>query len=144
MDENEATDLLGKGEYGVLGAEAPDGGTYTVPLNYCVVDGRIYFHCAQEGFKIECLKANPKVSFCVVGRAEVIPEDFTTLYESCIVHGAAFEAVGEEKRLALEGLISKYSADFAEEGHRYIDRLFDKTRVFGIAIDAITGKANRR
>ena len=143
LNNEQAMDLLAQGEYGVLGTAAKDGAPYTVPLNYCVVEERVYFHCAVEGFKIECIEANPKVSFCIVGRTEVLPDKFTTLYESCIVRGTAQEAYGDEKRRALEGLIAKYSAEYCEDGMRYIETLSGKTRVFGISIESITGKSNR-
>ncbi len=143
LNEEQAMDLLERGDYGILGAVAKDGAPYTVPLNYCVVEERVYFHCAVEGFKIECIEANPEVSFCAVGRTEVLPEKFTTLYESCIVRGTAAEALGDEKRRALEALVLKYSGGHYEAGMRYIEKLFEKTRVFGIFIDSITGKSNR-
>lgn len=107
------------------------------------MDKCIYFHCAIEGAKIDNIKNNPRVSFCVVGKDEVIPHNFTSLYECCIVHGLASEVFEEEKSTALKELIYKYSNIYMAEGLEYIERLKDKTRVFKIAIEAISGKANR-
>jgi hypothetical protein len=42
---------------------------------------------------------------------------------------------------ALEGLLLKYSRNFYTEGKRYIEKLRDETRVFGISIDTVSGKA---
>jgi nitroimidazol reductase NimA-like FMN-containing flavoprotein (pyridoxamine 5'-phosphate oxidase superfamily) len=120
-----------------------DGEPYGVPLNYCLIDGCIYFHCAVEGRKIENISNNPKVSFCVVGKTEVLPEQFGTKYESCIVRGLATESLGQEKQLALKGLVHKYSEDFVSDGLKYIEKLKDKTRVFKISIEAISGKARK-
>ncbi len=49
----------------------------------------IYFHCAPEGHKLENLSGNNKVSFCVVGKTQVLPDKFATNYESVIVFGTA-------------------------------------------------------
>lgn len=36
---------------------------YVVPLNFAYVDGRILFHCALEGKKLDMIRANPRVCF---------------------------------------------------------------------------------
>ncbi len=73
-----ATQLLAEGEYGVLSTAGTDGQAYGVPLNYVYKNNCLYFHCALEGHKLDNIKANNKVSFCVVGRARVLPDKFTT------------------------------------------------------------------
>ena len=56
------------------------GEGYGVPLNF-VLDGEtIYFHGAPEGDKLRSLRASKQVSFCIVGKTKLIPEQFTTAY----------------------------------------------------------------
>jgi nitroimidazol reductase NimA-like FMN-containing flavoprotein (pyridoxamine 5'-phosphate oxidase superfamily) len=143
LGETEAREILEQGAYGVLSTVAADGAPYGVPLSYCLLEGAIYLHSAREGRKLDHLPREPRVSFCVVGATEVLPADFGTLYESCVVEGAAREAIGDEKQAALEGMVAKYSEGFEEEGLRYIDALRDETRVFRIDVVALTGKARR-
>ncbi|MEN8188325.1 MAG: pyridoxamine 5'-phosphate oxidase family protein [Thermodesulfobacteriota bacterium] len=143
INEEEAYQILEKGEYGILSMVTRESAPYSIPLNYCVLDGTLYFHCAMDGEKIIHLENNPRVSFCVVGHTIPMPSKFATLYESCIIRGNSSEAFGEEKQKGLEGLIRKYSPDFLEEGLSYIDKLRKKTRVFAITIDSISGKARR-
>lgn len=138
----EAFSILKKGEYGILSIVSLSGEPYGIPLNYCLMDENIFFHFALEGSKINYIRNNPKVSFCVVGNTEVLPDKFGTKFESCIVQGNACESFLEEKQKALEGLIHKYSENFISEGLKYIDKLNDKTRVFKITINSISGKAN--
>ena len=38
---------------------------YIVPLNYAYVEGKILFHCAMTGKKLDYLNANPQVCFTV-------------------------------------------------------------------------------
>ncbi len=42
-----------------------DGKPYAVPLNYHYIDGKILFHCALKGKKLDYLKANSEVCFAV-------------------------------------------------------------------------------
>jgi nitroimidazol reductase NimA-like FMN-containing flavoprotein (pyridoxamine 5'-phosphate oxidase superfamily) len=143
ITNTETLSILEKGEYGILSTASSDNEPYGVPLNYCLIDKCIYFHCAVEGRKIDNINNNPKVSFCVVGKTEILPEKFGTNYESCIVYGLASESFGEEKQLALESLIFKYSKSFVPEGLKYIEKLKDKARVFKISIESISGKARK-
>ncbi len=139
--DSESLNLLVNGEYGVLSTISVNNTPYGIPLNYCLIENHLFFHCALEGHKVENLKNNPKVSFCVVGKTEVVPDQFGTLYESCIVQGTVTESFDEEKQMALEGLIQKYSADFVPEGMQYIAKLKNQTKVFKITIESISGKA---
>ena len=143
MTGPEARGLLERGEYGVLSTCGPDGAPYGIPLNYCVIDGTIYFHSAIEGRMLENIAADGRVSFCVVGKTEVLPDRFDTRYESAIVSGTATEVFEEKKQLALEGLLAKYSAEHRLEGLKYIGAKSERTRVFRIGIDSICGKASR-
>ncbi len=139
----ESIDLLKNAEYGVLSTASEDGRPYGVPLNFCFINSCIYFHCALEGHKIDNIEQNKYVSFCVVGRTKILPEEFATEYESAIAFGECKEVFGEEKHRALEGLLSKYSPQFMDKGKRYIDKFGNKTRVFKIEITELTGKARR-
>ena len=143
IDETAAGELLERGEYGILSTSDRGGRPYGVPLSYCVLDGAIYFHCATHGHKLENLADNSQVSFCVVGETEVLPAQFATRYQSVVVSGEAAEVYQEEKQLALEGLVAKYSPEYHAEGVKYIEAVAARTRVFRIAIDAISGKARR-
>ncbi|HVO66151.1 MAG TPA: pyridoxamine 5'-phosphate oxidase family protein [Syntrophales bacterium] len=138
-----ATKLFSECEYGFLCTVDIDGQPYGIPLNYIYKDNCVYFHCALEGHKLENIKANKKVSFCVVGRTKVIPDKFTTQYESAVAFGSASEVYGSEKQDALFSFLEKYSPSFLEEGKKFIDKMSEKVRVIRIDIDHITGKARK-
>ncbi|MHB8789098.1 MAG: pyridoxamine 5'-phosphate oxidase family protein [Desulfobulbaceae bacterium] len=137
----ETLSILERGEYGILSTVSSNNEPYGVPLNYCLINECIYFHCAVEGRKLSNINKNSKVSFCVVGKTEILPDKFGTNYESCIVQGSVSESFGGEKQLALEGLLHKYSKNFISEGLKYIEKLNAKTRVFKISVESISGKA---
>lgn len=141
IDQDQAWSILEKGEYGVLSTVSADGQPYGVPLHYAVVDGAICFHCATSGHKLDNIAANDRVSFCVVGRCEVMPDKFATIYESVVVFGRAVEVPDANKQKALEALLDKYSGDYRAEGLEYTRKVYNKARVFNISVEDIRGKA---
>ena len=148
LDEHAAIELLHNGEYGILSivetVEKEFGG-YGIPINY-VWDGEksIYFHCAPEGYKLNCLKTNPLSSFCVVGKTNVIPDKFTTTYESIVIRGImCIELSVEERMKALMLIIDKYSPDDKEIGIKYAEKSFHRTNVIRLDIKEISGKTKR-
>jgi uncharacterized protein len=143
LGDEQAIEILQKGEYGILSTISPDGQPYGVPVSFAYVDHALYFHCAVEGHKLDNLAFNPRVSFCVVGATQVLPDQFATRYESAIAFGKAYELSGDEKHAGLTELLKKYSADFMEKGEHYINNAIEKTRVFKIEIESLSGKARR-
>jgi nitroimidazol reductase NimA-like FMN-containing flavoprotein (pyridoxamine 5'-phosphate oxidase superfamily) len=56
--------ILREINFGFLGM-AVDGKPYVIPLNYAYVDGKLLFHCALEGKKLDHIASNPRVCFTV-------------------------------------------------------------------------------
>ncbi|MBR2619392.1 MAG: pyridoxamine 5'-phosphate oxidase family protein [Firmicutes bacterium] len=137
----EAVQILGECTNGVLSVIGDDGYPYGVPVSYIYHDGKIYFHCAGEGHKLDAIKADSRVSFTVVGADEIAPEKFTTMYKSVIAFGRASIIDSDEEKMAALNLIrEKYSGNFPKEGAAYIEKFWDKTTVVVIEIEHMTGK----
>ena len=68
----ECEEILRRGTSGVLAAEGDGGYPYAVPLSYIYEDGRLYFHCAKAGHKLDAVRRNKKVSFCVIDRDTIV------------------------------------------------------------------------
>ena len=142
--EERAYEILKNGEYGILSTISEDGYPYGVPVNFAVEGNKIYFHCAPEGYKLECLRENPKVSFTVVGATQIVPGKFTTGYESTIAFGEMhLDLPEEERRYALRLLVNKYSSAFKEIGEKYIEKSFYRTNILRLDISHISGKCKR-
>lgn len=60
----EMESILQNDTLGFLGL-CKDGRPYVVPLTYAYANGKILFHCAREGKKLEFIRANPQVCFTV-------------------------------------------------------------------------------
>ena len=105
-------------------------------------EGKIYFHCAKAGHKLDLLDQNPKASFCVIGQDQVVPEKYTTYYRSVILFGTVRRlTAGEEKRAAILALARRYSPDEpAEKVDAEIARYWDALCMLELTPDHITGK----
>lgn len=143
ITRQEMDSILCRGEFGTLSTVDSNGIPYGVPLSYIYRNNALYFHSAETGHKLDNIKDNSLVSFCVVGSTAVLPHKFSTLYESVIVSGRAVQIDGEEKLDALLGLVEKYSSDHLEAGKSYIASAAAKTAVVKIIIGSMTGKARR-
>src|SRR5690554_2827845 len=143
IETQQATEILKDCDYGVLSTLGKNGYAYGVPVNYVLVDDKIYFHCAVTGHKLENIEYNDKVSFCVVRNSKPLPDQFATQYESVIIFGRATEVEGNEKKHALQELVKKYSSDFLREGMDKIEREVDTTKVVKIDIEHISGKVRK-
>jgi nitroimidazol reductase NimA-like FMN-containing flavoprotein (pyridoxamine 5'-phosphate oxidase superfamily) len=141
MPAASAQELLTRAEYGILSTVAADGQPYGVPVSY-TYDGvdAIYFHGALVGHKLDNLHHDPRVCFTVVGYTQVLPNQFSTVYESAIAFGLADVLDGDEKRLGLRLLAAKYNPGDPSAAEEYIERAFSATQVVRIHIEQLTGK----
>lgn len=137
----ETLEILQKGDHGILATLGPDGQPYAVPLNYAYHNGTIYFHCATAGHKVDNITAHPKVSFCVVGDTKVVPKKFSTCFHSAIVFGTAKEVFDEEKETGFLALLNRFCKAHMTAGKKYMANDWGKTKVYGIKIEHMTGKA---
>jgi hypothetical protein len=128
---------------GVLGVIGDDDYPYTIPLSYAFKDGKIFFHCAKEGHKLDAIKRNDKVTFCVIEKDQVVQEEFTTRYRSVSIFGRARVLMNDsERRYALECLVEKYSPDYIKEGKQEIESQLDHVCLVEIQVEHMTGKAS--
>ncbi|MDR1136466.1 MAG: pyridoxamine 5'-phosphate oxidase family protein [Clostridiales Family XIII bacterium] len=142
LPAEEAADILRNGLYAVLALNGDDAYPYAVPVNYVYDGGKVYFHSATAGHKLDAIAKNGKTSLCVVEKADLSPATFNCFFRSVIVFGTArILDDDEEKRKALELLIKKYSPDYIDKGGKYIDAHWVKALVVEIDIEHITGKA---
>lgn len=143
MTEERGAALLQEAEWGVLASASGEGLPLATPLSFVMIEGTLYFHCALKGHKLDNISAQPRVSFCVVGSTQPIYDgDFTTYYESVVLHGrASLVADGDEKRQALMALCEKYLPAHMDKAPGDIERSNRATAVVRIDIDQMTGKA---
>lgn len=141
MSDTDVLTILKEGQTGILAVQGDEGYPYAVPVNYTFLDGKIFFHSAQKGHKIDAIKACDKVSFCVIEQDRVVPHLFATDYRSVIAFGRAHELTDPAEILAaLRALNAKYAPAYPAEGEKEIESGLNQVAVMEIAIEHLTGK----
>lgn len=144
-DFNVINDILDTSHVGRLGTVGIDGWPMVKPLNFAWYEGRIYFHCALEGEKLEDIRRDERVCFevdlpiaYVKGTAEN-PCRAEYLYRSVILRGRArLVESPSEKVLALNALMKKYQPE--GEWRDYPEEKLDITGIVRIDIEDMSGK----
>ena len=136
---SEAEEILKRGKTGVLAVMGDDDYPYAVPLHYFYCDGKIYIHGAKAGHKFDAIKNNPKVSFCVIDKDEVVPEKASNNFRSAIAFGKARIIENEEEIIETARKIGlKYTTTDVVE--KEIKNLFRALATFEITVEHLTAK----
>ena len=144
LSDAETMEILKKGDHGTLSVQGDDGYPYATPINYIVVDGKVYLHSAPYGYKIECLQRSPKCCFSAIISAQIIPSKITAAFESVVLTGTAvFVTDQAEKRTVLENFVTQKHPGYEELGFKMIDKQIDKTAAIRLDPVSLTGKAYR-
>lgn len=141
LPEEESIAILENGTSGVLALSGDGGYPYAVPISYVYNDGRLYFHSALNGHKIDAIRRNELASFCVIAQDIVVPAEFTTRFRSVIAFGR-IRIIDEpvEKRRTAELLAAKYDPDNLGNLDREMKKGFDRMCMIELEIEHLTGK----
>ena len=151
LTREETLEILKNGKTAILALSGDDGYPYAVPVNYVFCEaqkisggesslGKILFHGAKAGHKIDALERCQKVSLCVIQKDDVIKEKLTTAYKSVIVFGTARILRDEEeifRAAEIFGLRYNEDAQFVRDEIR---RTFAALCCVEIQIEHATGK----
>lgn len=117
---------------------------YIVPLNFGLkIDGdkvELYFHCANQGTKLDLIRANNKASFEMDCNHNFILYDermsCTMGYESVVGNGYVEFVEDEDKFEALKILMNQYHA----ENFVFNTKMMPATTVFKLVVSEMKGK----
>lgn len=116
---------------------------YVVPVCFGYRNGRVYFHSATEGRKLDMLARNDRVCVEFEADCELIPADsacgWSMHYRSVVGTGRArlLDTI-EAKRAGLDVIMAQYGGS----GAGIADQTLDRVAVFEISLDTMTGKAS--
>ena len=137
-------DVLKEGNYLELALCGIDGQPYVLPMNYGIGEGYLVLHGANEGHKIDLLKANSKVAFNVTVGAEIIrhpaiPSNFSCKFRSVSGLGRVrFLEDVAEKKAALALLMKHYDGPTEPMPEAMLQKLC----VMLLEVTEMTGKVN--
>ena len=139
LTEDECAEILRRERRGVLATLGDDGYPYAVPLNFVYEDGKIYFHCAGEGHKIDAIRRCDKASFCVTEQGERAPGEWWFKVRSVIAFGRVRMLEDRDEVLSrVRALGLKYAApDYVE---KEIQKDGKRVQCLELTIEHMTGK----
>lgn len=139
FEECEAT--LSRGTSGVLALLGDDGYPYAVPLSYVYHQGKIFFHCAVQGHKIDAIRNCDKASFCVIDQDKVVPEAYTTYFRSVIAFGRIrIMEDPAEKLMAIDRLAARYRPGCEDARKAEIEGALHRMCMLELEIEHLSGK----
>lgn len=142
LSKDECCAVLERCTNGVLALSGDEGYPYALPISYVFSDGKIFFHSAMEGHKIDSVRRDEKASFCVVDMDDVQSSRFTTFYRSVIAFGRIRIIEDEEKKMdAIRLLSEKYcSAEKSEKIDLEISGAWNRFLMLEFEIEHLSGK----
>ena len=136
----EALEVLKDAKRGVLSVVGDDGWPYGVWLNPHFEDGKIYFHGAKSGHKIDALRKDARASFTVISEGVKDEGGWAYTYRSVVVFGRVEFVEDRDKAIAIcRRLARRFNpseADIEDE----IRRAADHVQVLALVPEHITGK----
>lgn len=141
LSNEETIQIFEKGTAGTLALLGDDDYPYSVPTSYVYSDGKLFFHSAKDGHKIDAIKQNEKASFCVIDEDTIVAEEYTTYFRSAIAFGK-IKIMEDDilKRNAIQKLAEKYSPDYREGIQAEIDKEIKALCMIELDIEHMTGK----
>ncbi len=140
LPQEKAIHILCHTTSGILSVVDTNGYPYGVPLSHVYADGKIYFHSAVSGHKIDAIHNGEKASFTVIDQDEVHPETFTTHFRSVICYGRVRIVKNETDKLSAIRLLGKRNNPDEAALQHEIDKDFCHVAIIELIIEHITGK----
>ncbi|MBO5551174.1 MAG: pyridoxamine 5'-phosphate oxidase family protein [Lachnospiraceae bacterium] len=142
IPEEECIEIL-KNEYrGVLSVLGDEGYPYGMPLDhwYSEKDGKIYFHGAKEGHKLDAISRCPKVSYCVMDKGYRNEGEWALNIRSVIVFGRMSIVEDEEKKKEICTCICRKFTDDEAYLEQEMKNAFPRVCCLELDIEHMTGK----
>ena len=141
LSEEESVAILKKATAGTLALLGDNDYPYAVPLSYVYHEGRIYFHSALAGHKVDAIRKCDKASFCVIEKDDVQPEKYTTFFRSVIAFGRIRIIEDEHEKLETARMLgNRYNPNHDEALQKEIEGGLSRMLMIRFDIEHLTGK----
>ena len=141
LSEEKSIGILQKATAGTLALLGDNGYPYAVPISYVYADGKLYFHSALSGHKIDAIRNCDKASFCVIDKDDVRPEKYTTYFRSVIAFGRIHIIEDEQEKLATARLLGdRYNPNQEEALQKELEKGLARMVMMRFDIEHLTGK----
>ena len=104
-------------------------------------EGKLYFHSALAGHKVDAIRNCDKASFCVIDKDDVKPEKYTTFFRSVIAFGRIHIIEDDKEKLAMARMLgNRYNPNNDESLQKEIESGLSRMLMIRFDIEHLTGK----
>ena len=140
LSTEECINILTNEPRGVLALLGDDDYPYSLPMSHVYADGKIYFHGAKTGHKKDAVEKHPKASYCVMDKGFKNDGEWWYTFKSVIVFGKIQTLTDNDEKIEKLRYLGNKFFPTEEDTEKEIKRLLDKTEVFELTIEHISGK----
>ena len=141
LTQEESIAILQKATAGTLALLGDDGYPYAVPISYVYNEGKIYFHSALNGHKVDAIRKYDKASFCVIEQDDVQPEKYTTFFRSVIAFGRIHIIEDEKEKLQIVRMLgNRYNPNQDDALQKEIESGLSRLLAIRFDVEHLTGK----
>ena len=141
LSDDESIGILQKATAGTLALLGDNDYPYAVPISYVYHEGKLYFHSALAGHKVDAIKKCDKASFCVIDKDDVQPEKYTTFFRSVIAFGRIHIIEDDKEKLAMARMLgNRYNPNNDESLQKEIESGLSRMLMIRFDIEHLTGK----
>lgn len=144
VTQEEAWSIFDHSQYNVLSCIGVDNIPYAIGISCARIGTTLYFHCANEGAKLEAIQQNPNVCITSIMNVENAVEKFTTYYSSSVIRGVAHIVHDEQSKLeALRCICQKFTPSLMATFEEASSKSMKATTICAIEVSSITGKSKQ-
>ncbi len=141
LSSEESIGILERATSGTLALLGDGGYPYAVPISYVYNDGKLYFHSAMSGHKVDAIRACDKASFCVIDQDDVKPAEYTTYFRSVIAFGKIHIVEDESEKLGIARILgNRYNPNQEEALQKELEHGLGRMLAIRFDIEHLTGK----
>lgn len=141
LSDDESVGILKKATSGTLALLGDNGYPYAVPISYVYAEGKLYFHSALSGHKVDAIRNCNKASFCVIEQDIIHPKEYTTYFRSVIAFGRIHIVEDDVEKLSAARLLSeRYNPGDDEGFQKELEKGFARMLAIRFDIEHLTGK----
>lgn len=142
ISREECIEVLKKAPRGVMAFHGENGYPYAIPLNqyYDEGDGKIYFHGAKQGLKLDLLEKDSKVCFTVMDEGFVREDEWALNIRSVVCLGRLETLSDKEKILEQCRRLARKFYPTEESIEEEIRKAGERVNMLVMSIDRMSGK----
>lgn len=140
LEESECIEILESEPRGVLSMIGDDGYPYGIPLDHWYSEGKLYFHCAKEGHKLDAIRSCDKVSYCVYDSGYRREGEWALNIRSVVVFGRVHIVEEESKKKEICTNLCRKFTDDEEYLQKELKNAFSRVCCLELVPEHMTGK----